>query len=162
MARDSFHEKGGIGGIIGRTLKAPSNIAKGLGFGKLTQGVRDKVKENVGDKLKGAGSSLRERAEANMQGGFGSRLKGRLQNMLADRLEKLGDKTNKVADKGLLGALGDKIEKQSIKVGKEYLDSIYTAKERELYENKHGAGSWDRDRMRSSHYYDRNADKGDK
>lgn len=125
-----FHERGGVGGMLGRALQAPGKWIKdtGLGNNKLVKGVSN-IAHNVGNKVQNAGSQMVASGENASEGK--DRFHGLLRRAVGRQIQKLGGGINNVGDKGLLGAAGEKLERTSTKIGKAFNKAEAERKNRE-------------------------------
>lgn len=127
-ASEKFHARGGIGGVIGRTLQAPAKFAKKLGLGdskiaKKVQSSTQKFAQNARTKAANLGN------KKGISGFFG-RIASRHLNKAANAAENVGKK-------GLLGAIGERLERFSIKVGLAHIEAERARRERESWLNSH-------------------------
>lgn len=127
-ASESFHAKGGIGGVIGRTLQAPAKFANKLGLGN----------SKIAKKVQSSTHNFAQNAHSMAQGLANKKgIKGFFGKIAANHLNKAANAAENIGKKGLLGAIGEKLENFSIKVGNAYIAAERERRERESWLNAH-------------------------
>lgn len=116
---EKFHERGGVGGMLGRAMQAPSKWMKATGLNN-TKAVKavSNITQKAGSWVKGKGEDLTASGENAAEGK--NRINGLLRRVSGKVAQKVGDGINNVGEKGLLNAVGQKLESTSVKIGKSY------------------------------------------